>query len=102
VDLERHRYAATRTIAGGNPVFVVIGNQCDRETERQVPQEEGEELARRFGCQFCETSAKTGQNVQRVFADLVRNLREARHAISGAESALQKREERRKKKCVTL
>ncbi|KAJ7500551.1 ras protein [Mycena galericulata] len=87
----------------GGPVLVVLGNKCDlHEARREVPKKEGEELAKWFGCQFCETSAKTGQNVGRVIADLVRRLRQPRLAISGVDTGPQKREERRKKTCVIL
>lgn len=94
---------ATQAKLEGGPVLVVLGNKCDlHEARREVPKKEGEELARWFGCQFCETSAKTGQNVGRVIADLVRRLRQPRLAISGVDSGPQKREERRKKTCVVL
>lgn len=94
---------ATQAKLEGGPVLVVLGNKCDlHEARREVPKKEGEELARWFGCHFCETSAKTGQNVGRVIADLVRRLRQPRLAISGVDSGPQKREERRKKTCVIL
>ncbi|KAF7369706.1 Ras protein [Mycena venus] len=55
---------ATQAKLEGGPVLVVLGNKCDlHEARREVPKKEGEELARWFGCHFCETSAKTGQNV---------------------------------------
>jgi GTPase KRas protein len=102
--LEHFRQVATmaKSERGEDLVIAVVGSKCDREEERQVTKEEGEELARRFGCGFGETSAKTGQNVERVLADLVRSLRETRSAISGADGALQKWEEKKKKKCITL
>ncbi|KAJ6543001.1 P-loop containing nucleoside triphosphate hydrolase protein [Mycena capillaripes] len=52
---------------GAIPPMTVIGNKCDRNYDR--------DLAARFGCPFIETSAKTAQNVDRVFTDLVRELR---------------------------
>jgi GTPase KRas protein len=39
--------------------FVLVGNKCDLESEREVPKEKGEELARELGCKFMESSAKT-------------------------------------------
>ncbi|KAJ7667358.1 ras protein [Mycena rosella] len=94
---------ATHAKLEGGPVLVVLGNKCDlHEALREVPKKKGEELARWFGCHFCETSAKTGQNVGRVIADLVRRLRQPGLAISGVDSGPQKREERRKKTCVIL
>jgi GTPase KRas protein len=59
------------------PPMVVVGNQCDRrESEREVSTEEGAARAAQFGCPFIETSAKTGENVERAVVDLVRELRE--------------------------
>ncbi len=53
----------------GNPILILVGNKSDRDFEREVSREEGQAQARRFGCEFIETSAKSGQNIQRVFTD---------------------------------
>jgi GTPase KRas protein len=37
--------------------------------------QEGESLARQFGCKFIETSAKSRINVENAFYDLVREIR---------------------------
>ncbi|EDR05435.1 uncharacterized protein LACBIDRAFT_303145 [Laccaria bicolor S238N-H82] len=37
-------------------------------------------MARHFGCEFIETLAKTAQNVERLFRNLVRALRQARES----------------------
>lgn len=39
-----------------------MGNKCDLESERQVQFSEGQELAKKWGCTFYETSAKTKMN----------------------------------------
>jgi GTPase KRas len=57
------------------PVFMLVGNKCDKQYEREVSREEGAAMARDFGCRFLETSAKTAQNVEKLFTDLVRMLR---------------------------
>jgi GTPase KRas protein len=54
---------------------MLVGNKADKQLEREVTREEGMQLAREFGCEFLETSAKTAQNVERLFTNLVRNLR---------------------------
>jgi len=53
----------------GNPnmVFILVGNKCDMENERQVSFEEGETFARENGLIFLETSAKTAFNVEESF-----------------------------------
>lgn len=55
--------------------IIVVGNKCDLEGERQVSRQEGESLARSFGCRFIETSAKSRINVDNAFYDLVREIR---------------------------
>jgi len=57
---------------------VLIGNKSDLENEREVSKEQGEELAREFGCQFMETSAKTGKNVTEAFHAMVRAIRSSK------------------------
>lgn len=55
--------------------MVLVANKCDLESERQVPSEEGRELASRYGCQFIETSAKEYILVDEVFHETVRDIR---------------------------
>jgi len=55
--------------------IILVANKCDLEYERQVGQNEGRELARRFGCSFIETSAKQRINVEESFTNLVREIR---------------------------
>jgi GTPase KRas protein len=65
------------------PIFVLVGNKCDKTYEREVSKEEGAALARSFGCDFIETSAKTSVNVERLFMNLVRALRNTRTTEQG-------------------
>ena len=55
--------------------LMLVGNKCDLEDKREVETNEGEELAKQIGCQFKETSAKTRENVEESFYDLVREIR---------------------------
>jgi hypothetical protein len=41
----------------------------------KLPTAEGRELAKHFGCQFIETSAKQRLNVDEAFSNLVREIR---------------------------
>jgi GTPase KRas protein len=65
-----------RSIKKGPPIFLLVGNKADAEYEREVLKEEGVALAQQFGCEFIEVSAKTGQNVERAFASVLRALRQ--------------------------
>ncbi|CAN3356228.1 ras-related protein Rsr1p [Diutina catenulata] len=66
---------------------LVVGNKCDLEIERQVSFEEGQALAKRFGCKFLETSAKQRINVEEAFFDLVRSIRDDGAAAPAAVAA---------------
>ncbi|EKM60869.1 uncharacterized protein PHACADRAFT_247072 [Phanerochaete carnosa HHB-10118-sp] len=75
--LEVFRQAMMK-VKKSKPVFMLVGNKCDKQYEREVSREEGAQLARTFGCEFLETSAKTAYNVERLFTTLVRLLRQTR------------------------
>lgn len=73
---------------------------CDRTYAREVPTEEGVALAQQFGCDFLEASAKTVQNLEPLFANLVRNLRQ--NAIVGPIPGSAKGKEKKKNRCLIL
>jgi len=79
--LETFRQSMLR-VKRTEPVFVLVGNKSDKAYEREVSREEGAALARKFGCEFLETSAKTAQNVERLFTGLVRSLRQNKETQS--------------------
>ncbi|KAJ3114899.1 Ras GTPase ras2 [Physocladia obscura] len=45
--------------------IIIVGNKCDRFSEREVSHTEGLALARRLNADFIETSARTKENVER-------------------------------------
>ncbi|CAA7264727.1 unnamed protein product [Cyclocybe aegerita] len=90
-----------RRVKRGDPIFMLVGNKCDKTYEREVSKEEGAALARQFGCEFIETSAKTAQNVERLFMNLVRSLRQTRNIEPGAP-ATSKPPKKQKNKCVIM
>ncbi|KAH6643975.1 ras family-domain-containing protein [Boeremia exigua] len=77
--------SASAPIFGQAPVMLV-GNKCDRVTEREVSTQEGQALAKDLGCDFVEASAKNCVNVEKAFFDVVRQLRRQRHQGSGRHS----------------
>mmetsp|Transcript_1044 Transcript_1044/g.1484 ORF Transcript_1044/g.1484 Transcript_1044/m.1484 type:complete len:80 (-) Transcript_1044:57-296(-) len=55
--------------------MVVVGNKCDLSDERVVDQMEGQRIANTWSCPFYETSAKEKINNEKVFYELVREIR---------------------------
>jgi small GTP-binding protein len=56
-----------------DPVVVAfVGNKCDM--DRVVQTAEGEALAKEFGVEYYETSAKTGKNVEHTFMSVARAI----------------------------
>jgi Ras-related protein Rab-39B len=48
-------------------IFVLVGNKIDEDYHpRVVSQQEAKEFAQRFGMEYIETSAKTGQNIDEL------------------------------------
>lgn len=90
-----------RRVKRGDPIFVLVGNKCDKAYEREVSRDEGAALARQFGCEFIETSAKTAQNVERLFINLVRSLRQTRSMeVSAAGGPAKQKPEKSKRGCI--
>jgi GTPase KRas protein len=61
--------------------LVLVGNKCDLKDERQVEYNEGQELAKKWNCQFFETSAKIKLNNEACFFELVREIRRTNKSI---------------------
>ena len=106
--LEVFRQAMMK-VKKSKPVFMLVGNKCDKQYEREVSREEGAQMARTFGCEFLETSAKTAYNVERLFTTLVRLLRQTKqseHAPPGpARPVIEsgtKEKSKGPKKCVIM
>ncbi|CAF1096692.1 unnamed protein product [Adineta steineri] len=59
---------------GSEIPLVLVGNKCDLEDERAVGKNQGDSLARSFGCTFLESSAKLEINVNEIFFDLIRQI----------------------------
>ncbi|KAJ6473136.1 P-loop containing nucleoside triphosphate hydrolase protein [Mycena sanguinolenta] len=90
-----------------NPILILVGNKCDNpDDEREVPTQEGIARAQQLGCEFFETSAKTGYNVEEVFTSLIRALRTRKNQELGPVPAVPDRPKTgppgRKRKCHCL
>ena len=55
-------------------VVIIIGNKCDLEDKREILDEQGEEKAKSFGCAFLETSALSGNNVDKAFEMMISEI----------------------------
>ena len=62
----------------GDPRITVllIGNKSDLEDRREVSKEQGEEKAKSQGCAFMETSALSGNNIEKAFETMVKEIYE--------------------------
>eukprot|EP00211_Chloroparvula_japonica_P016499 CAMPEP_0119132972 /NCGR_PEP_ID=MMETSP1310-20130426/12721_1 /TAXON_ID=464262 /ORGANISM="Genus nov. species nov., Strain RCC2339" /LENGTH=189 /DNA_ID=CAMNT_0007123641 /DNA_START=104 /DNA_END=673 /DNA_ORIENTATION=- len=72
------REAILRVTERESVPFVLVGNKVDLEDQREVSKDKGEALAKKFECDFVETSAKTNQNVDKAFQSIVRQIIEAK------------------------
>ena len=72
-----------QTYAESSVNIVLIGNKCDLTDKRVVETEKGKELAKEFGIQFFETSAKADINVQDAFSALVKQVTDRLFAEGG-------------------
>eukprot|EP01117_Protostelium_nocturnum_P012813 TRINITY_DN4749_c0_g1_i1.p1 TRINITY_DN4749_c0_g1~~TRINITY_DN4749_c0_g1_i1.p1 ORF type:complete len:187 (-),score=60.56 TRINITY_DN4749_c0_g1_i1:121-681(-) len=63
--------------------MVLVGNKCDLQDQRVITSDQGEELARKFGCTFLEASAKTCVMVNQIFEDLIRQINRIEPVVKG-------------------
>lgn len=65
--------------------FVLVGNKCDLEEDREIPYDKGFSLSKELKCPFLEASAKTRHNVVEAFETLVKEIKMFRKQQSGNE-----------------
>lgn len=58
--------------------IVLCGNKSDLDNDRVVTYDEGKQLAEEYGVEFFETSALTGQNVEKMFYGLSTTIKRKR------------------------
>ena len=63
-----------RAAADKNLTIIIIGNKCDLEDQRQVNKEQGEEKAKSNEVAFMETSALSGENLDKAFEKMVNEV----------------------------
>jgi GTPase KRas protein len=94
--VERFRDQITRVKDTDLVPLMLVGNKCDKITEREVSREEGMNMARKLKCEFIESSAKTCVNVERAFYTVVRMIRSNRDGGKG------EKKNKKRKNCIIL
>ena len=79
--------------------IILAGNKIDMEEKRKVTKEEGEKMAADYGLKFYECSAKTGENVEEAFKDIVTKTVENFSKIDEKEATKLKNKKGKKKGC---
>ncbi|CAG8621647.1 6573_t:CDS:1, partial [Scutellospora calospora] len=59
--------------------IILVGNKSDKTREREISKEDMN-MARRLKCEFIETSARTGINVDRVFYNVTRIIMQSKES----------------------
>jgi len=67
--------------------FVLVGNKCDLQDDREVPTDRGQSLAKDLECPFLEASAKTRTHVVESFEALVREIKKSRVKVGADKPA---------------
>ncbi|SGY68103.1 BQ5605_C004g02850 [Microbotryum silenes-dioicae] len=80
--IERFRHQITRVKDSETIPVVLVGNKADRANEREVGRDEGQALAKKLGCEFVETSAKTRLNLELAYYTVVRMIRAQREGTT--------------------
>jgi Ras-related protein Ral-A len=82
--------------------FILIGNKCDLSDSREVSQSQAQNLAENRKVPYVETSAKTNENVDKAFFDLLRkvHVRKPNSNITTEENSPPQKP--KKKKCIIL
>ena len=73
-DIRSMREQIVRVKGTDRAPMLLVGNKCDLEHQREVGSHEGQSLAQFWGCPFLEASAKSTQNVNEVFIEIVREM----------------------------
>ena len=90
-----------RAEADENVTIFLVGNKIDDVERREISTEEGQELADKFKVPFFECSAKTGENINTTFNELVKKIVEIGDKIGtkGGEKLRSKKDAKKKKEC---
>jgi len=82
--------------------FILVGNKSDLTERRQVSLRTAQDRAESWKVPYVETSAKTRENVDKVFFDLMREIRSRKSEQEGSREGKEGKGPRKKLKCVLL
>ena len=97
-------------VADKKITIILIGNKCDLEDQRQITKEQGEEKANKLEIAFLETSALSGENLDKAFDKMMNEVYKKCHEEmlsddvdlidgKGKDINLDKKDANEKKKC---
>ena len=75
-----------RAAADKNLSIIIIGNKCDLEDQRQVNKEQGEDKAKNYEVALMETSALSGENLDKAFDKMIKKKKKKCHEEMIAEA----------------
>jgi small GTP-binding protein len=79
--------------------IVLVGNKIDDEDNRKISTEQGESMAKDYEIMFFECSAKTGQNIDEIFNNLVKKVVENFSKSSDSGQKLKNKKKKGKRCC---
>ena len=73
--------------ASSNVEKILIGNKADLTDKKVIDYEQGASLAKEFGMQFYETSARTGHNVNETFFYISKQIKDKQQKAQSLQAA---------------
>jgi len=98
---QEFREQILRVKGESNIPFVLVGNKADLSNSRQVQLATAQNKATEWQVPYVETSAKTRENVDKVFYDLMREIR-SRKVSDDSQGQTGKAKTGKKKRCIIL
>lgn len=87
VDLQHLHEQIIRVKGSSAPIpSILVGNKIDLVDQRQVSAEDAAEKARQWSMPYIETSAKAKQNVDKIYSELMRLIRQTKGGKGNVDS----------------
>ena len=86
-------------VKGKDFPVILIGNKCDKDEERVVSKEKGEEIAKKYNITFFEASNKMGTNIEEAGLKLINKIVENNIRVTQEALKLRKNKLKKKKFC---